>query len=203
VLLQLTSAARGYGLAFLMMAVLVIAACEILSGKRSGNRWLILFFAAATLDAWTLPTFVLPAAAATCVLLVRRFQWRLVPGAATGAALIVGWYLPGAAGLFDSSGQRFGSNRQTRMERSPCSQAVISRGSTRTTFRPRPDLGLSTGPPSSVGRIRKGSSSSMSRTPTRRRGRTLLVSSGKGLSFIGFWQWSRGGRIDVWLLPPS
>src|SRR5947207_9456206 len=56
-LLQLTSAARGYGLAFLMMTVLVIAACEIQVGK----RWLILFFAAATLGAWTLPTFVLPA----------------------------------------------------------------------------------------------------------------------------------------------
>src|SRR6266550_3257079 len=81
-LLQLTSAARGYGLAFLMMAVIVIAACEILAGDR-GKRWLILFFAAVTLGTWTLPTFVLSASAATLVLLVRRFQWRLVIGAAT------------------------------------------------------------------------------------------------------------------------
>ena len=103
-LLQLTGAARGYGLAFLMMAVLMVAACEI----RSGKRWLILFFAAATLGAWTLPTFVLPASAATVVLLVTRFQWRLVVGAVTSTALIAGWYLP-VAGFLSSSGQRYGS----------------------------------------------------------------------------------------------
>src|SRR5436190_18010599 len=65
-LLELTSEARGYGLAYFAMSILVIACYE---ARATGRRaWLTVLCVAGVAGVWTIPTFVLPAVGAAAAL---------------------------------------------------------------------------------------------------------------------------------------
>lgn len=67
-LLDITRQARGYGLAFLAMTVVVVAASEAIRTKRTGA--VIAFGVGSIVGAWTLPNFAIAALATGVVLLL-------------------------------------------------------------------------------------------------------------------------------------
>jgi hypothetical protein len=107
-LFDVSRQARGYGLAFLAMSVLVVAALE---AERTGRtRALLAFLAAGLVGTWTLPIFVLAFVATTAVLLLHRpLRRRVAIGAAGSAFAIAMWYAPHADDLLEASGQQFGA----------------------------------------------------------------------------------------------
>jgi len=106
-LVTLSIEARGYGLAFLEMAVMTIAAYEALT--RPSNRSLTVLAAAGVLGCWTLPTFILPLFGVSSVLLRRRALRRPLAARLVVALLAIGcWYAVPARDLLSSSGQQFG-----------------------------------------------------------------------------------------------
>ena len=92
-LLDITRQARGYGLAFLAMSVLVVAALE---AERSGRTWAIVALCAAGLGGTaTLPQFGIAFLATGVVLLAERaLRQRMALGLAVTMALLVAWYAP-------------------------------------------------------------------------------------------------------------
>ncbi len=106
-LLMVSTEGRGYGLAFLAMAIMTMAAYESATQRTSG--WLTLFAAAGVIGCWTLPTFVLPLFAASAVLFgtpsIRR---RLLLRLAVGLCAVGGWYAIPASALLASRGQQYG-----------------------------------------------------------------------------------------------
>jgi Dolichyl-phosphate-mannose-protein mannosyltransferase len=105
--MSLTIQARGYGLAFLAAAVMVITADSLLWKRR--RRDLVLFAVSATAGIWTLPVFVLAFLPLVGILISRPRTRRQ----ATIALLVVGtasfvFYIPVLGGLISSSGQHYG-----------------------------------------------------------------------------------------------
>lgn len=92
-LLDITRQARGYGLAFLAMSVLVVAALE---AERSGRTGAIVALCAAGLvGTWTLPQFGIAFLATGAVLLAAQpLRRRMALGLAVSAILTVAWYAP-------------------------------------------------------------------------------------------------------------
>lgn len=92
-LLDITRQARGYGLAFLAMAVVIVAALEAL---RSGRTWLVAVMCiAGVLGAWTLPQVAAAFVPTGAVLLVdRRTRLAAVLGLVLSTAAIGAFYLP-------------------------------------------------------------------------------------------------------------
>ena len=106
-LLMVSTEARGYGLAFLAMAIMTIAAYESSTQRTSG--WLTVFAAAGVLGCWTLPTFVLPLFAASAVLFgARSIRRRLLLRLAVALCAIGAWYAVPASALLASRGQQYG-----------------------------------------------------------------------------------------------
>jgi hypothetical protein len=106
-LLDLSSSARGYGLAFLSMAVMTIAAYE--GADRGRASWLSAFAVAGVVGCWTLPTFVLPFAGGTTALLLQRRLWRPLLSRLTLAACAIGaLYAVPARALLATRGQEYG-----------------------------------------------------------------------------------------------
>lgn len=105
---DLSRQARGYGLAFAAMALLLAASYDLLRNA-SDSRARYLVFTAVVTGTLTLPTFVLPAAAVLIVLLIststRRATIRLIPLIAIPCAA---WYLPVLDDLLTSTSQQFG-----------------------------------------------------------------------------------------------
>jgi hypothetical protein len=104
-LLDLSWQARGYGLAFLAMSVLLVAADE---SARDGARWkLVAFSGAGVVGTLTLPIFgaVFAATALALAIVVRG----VMPFLVASAVAIAAWYAPVASDLVASSGQEFGS----------------------------------------------------------------------------------------------
>jgi hypothetical protein len=90
-LLDITRQARGYGLAFLAMCVVIIAAIEVV---RTGRTWLVVAMCAAgVIGSWTLPQFGI-AFGATCVAVAldRSVRRATLVGLVTSMALIYAWY---------------------------------------------------------------------------------------------------------------
>ncbi len=69
-LLDISRQARGYGLAFLAMGVLVVAALE--AGRTGEARWLVAFSIAGVAGTWTLPQFGIAFVATGAVLILDR-----------------------------------------------------------------------------------------------------------------------------------
>ena len=105
-LLDITRQARGYGLAFLAMSVLVIAALEAV---RSPRTWLVVAFCVAGLvGTMTLPNFGVAFAATAAVLLTNRALRRpLVIGLAGSLLVGVAFYGPHFDDLAQSSRQAY------------------------------------------------------------------------------------------------
>lgn len=106
-LLDLSRLARGYGLAFLAMSVLVVAALE---AERSGRgRDVVAFCAAGVVGALTLPHFAVTFLAVGVVLLARpALRSRVGTGLAVSIVAVVVWYLPHADDILRSSRQDYG-----------------------------------------------------------------------------------------------
>jgi len=106
-LLDLSRQARGYGLAFLAMSALIVAAAE---ADRSRRSWAVATFCAAgVIGTWTLPIFGIAFFATGGVLLTNPLLRRkMLIGLAAATVSIVAWYVPHADGLFSGSEQRFG-----------------------------------------------------------------------------------------------
>jgi hypothetical protein len=106
-LLILSTEARGYGLAFLAMSVMTIAACDAASRQR--DRTLTVLTAAGVVGCWTVPTFILPFAGVSFVLLRRRSARRPLAARLVVALVAIGsWYAVPARDLLSSRGQQFG-----------------------------------------------------------------------------------------------
>ena len=106
-LLDLSRQARGYGLAFLAMSVMLVAALE---AERSGRtRAVGAFCAAGLVGALTLPHFAVAFFATGAVLLARRdLRARFAVGLAASALVIVTWYAPHVGDIAESSRQSYG-----------------------------------------------------------------------------------------------
>jgi hypothetical protein len=106
-LLDITRQARGYGLAFLAMAVVVVAALETV---RTGRTWpLYAVFVAGLAGSWTLPHFSIAFVAVAAILLSRReLRRHCAIGIAISLPAIALWYLPHYDDLARSSLQPYG-----------------------------------------------------------------------------------------------
>jgi hypothetical protein len=90
-LLDITRQARGYGLAFIAMCVVIIAALEAV---QTGRTWLVMAMCAAgVIGSWTLPQFAI-AFGATCVAVAldRRVRRATIVGLVASMALVYAWY---------------------------------------------------------------------------------------------------------------
>lgn len=92
-LLDITRQARGYGLAFLAMGVMVVAALE---ADRNRHTWAVATFCVAgVLGTWTLPQFGIAFVATGVMLLSNHdIQRRLATGLALSLIAIGLWYAP-------------------------------------------------------------------------------------------------------------
>ena len=93
VLLDITRQARGYGLAFLAMSVLVVAALE---ASRTKRTWaVVVACAAGVVGTWTLPQLGIAFVATGAVLLaVRELRRRTLVGLCVSVGAIIAWYAP-------------------------------------------------------------------------------------------------------------
>ncbi len=93
VLLDITRQARGYGIAFLAMGVLVVAALE---AHRTGRAWAVVAACGAgVVGTWTLPQFAVAFLATMVVLLfVGEVRRPTAIGLGVSLVAIVGWYAP-------------------------------------------------------------------------------------------------------------
>ena len=107
-LLDITRQARGYGLAFLAMAVLVVAALE---ATRFQRGWTIVAVCGAgVVGTWTLPHFGIAFAATGLVLLAKRDLRRPAAIGLTASFLAcIAWYAPHLDDLMSSSRQDYGA----------------------------------------------------------------------------------------------
>ena len=92
-LLDITRQARGYGLAFLAMSVLVVAALEAVSTRRTAAT--VAVFAAGIAGTTTLPQFGIAfVATGAALLFVPGLRRRIVIGLALALVAIGAWYAP-------------------------------------------------------------------------------------------------------------
>lgn len=107
-LFDLSRQARGYGLAFLAMAVMIVAALE---AERTGSTWLLAgFFAGGLVGTLTLPNFALAFfATALAVAATHSFPRRAAFGIAGSTLVIAVWYAPHLDDLLKNSQQENGT----------------------------------------------------------------------------------------------
>lgn len=105
-LLDITWQARGYGLAFLAMAVLIVSALEAV--RSADSRFVIPMCVAGTVGTWTLPNFGVGFVAVGVILLTRRELSRATAiglSASIGASLL--WYMPHVDDILEGSRQEY------------------------------------------------------------------------------------------------
>ena len=101
-LLDITRQARGYGIAFLAMTVVIAAA---LDAVRTGRTWAVVAMCAAgVVGAWTLPQFAFAfGAVALVVAFDRRVRFAAVIGVVVSIAAIYAWYAPHSSEIQSAS----------------------------------------------------------------------------------------------------
>ena len=124
-LLDITRMARGYGLVFLAMSVLMVGALE---AARTGSWWAIAGVAlGGLLGSLTLPHFAL-AYAATCAVLLAERDLRLRLGLlfASTVAIVVAWYAPHLDDIPTSSLAEYGQRIDSRwLATAPVDQTLV------------------------------------------------------------------------------
>ena len=107
-LLDITRQARGYGLAFLAMSVLVVAALE---ATRTGSSWAVVAMCiGGVVGTWTLPQFGFAFLATGVVVAIdRRVRLSTAIGLVVSVAAIVAWYAPHSGDVRVRGGSRTAS----------------------------------------------------------------------------------------------
>jgi hypothetical protein len=111
-LIDITRQARGYGLTFLAMSALLVAALEL---DRGGRRRLVAAFCTAgTVGSLTLPHFTV-VFITTGVILAMRPELRrpCVAGMVLSVGVIAAWYAPHLGDIRDSASQDYGAPIET------------------------------------------------------------------------------------------
>jgi hypothetical protein len=123
-LLDLSRQARGYGLAFFAMSLLVVAALE---AARSERTWTIIAACAAIVGTWTLPIFGVAFLATTATLLSEvSLRRRVAVGLGASVLAIATWYAPHVDDLVKSSRQDYGTHFGDRwLATAPIDQILI------------------------------------------------------------------------------
>lgn len=107
-LLDVSRLARGYGLAFLAMSVMVVAALESVSSGRT--LVVAAFWAAGVVGTWTLPHMALTFGAIAVVLLTRPdLRARCLVGGGLSILAVAIWYAPHFDDIRASSSQEYGN----------------------------------------------------------------------------------------------
>lgn len=111
-LLDLSRQARGYGIAFLAMSLVVVGALELL---RSARTWpIVAVCVGGVLGVWTLPHFAIGFAAVLSVLLtVAARRRQVVAAGAIALGSSAAWYGPHIGAIVDSSAQQYAVQIQT------------------------------------------------------------------------------------------
>jgi hypothetical protein len=124
-LLDVTRMARGYGLAFLAMSVLVVAALEAIS---TGRGWAVAAVAAGGLvGSLTLPHFAIAYVTTGGVLLAKKdLRVRVAVGLAITLVLVTAWYSPHVDDIAASTLGEYGLQIDTAwLVSSPIDQTVV------------------------------------------------------------------------------
>ena len=107
-LFDLSRQARGYGLAFLAMAAMLVAALEV--DRTARTRMLAVFFAAGLGGSLTLPNFGLAFVATALALATAPSLSRRVAFGIAGSTLVIAvWYAPHIRDLLENSQQENGA----------------------------------------------------------------------------------------------
>ena len=117
--------ARGYGLAFVAMSVVIVAALE--ADRTGRSSWLLAFFGGGVIGMWTVPNFTIAFFATAAVLLFdSELRSRILAGSAVAALALVAWYAPHLGSLFANSGQGYGVEvGLTALVTSPVDQILL------------------------------------------------------------------------------
>lgn len=111
-LLDITRMARGYGLAFLAMSVLVVAALEAERSGRTAAVWAVM--AAGLVGSLTLPHFAIAFLATAASLLARAdLRVRVALGTALSSVAIIAWYAPHLDDIAVSTLGEYGAQIET------------------------------------------------------------------------------------------
>jgi hypothetical protein len=124
-LLDITRMARGYGLAFLAMSVLIVAALEL---ERGGRRLALAgFLAAGLVGSLTLPHFTIAFVATAVALLVRHdLRPRVAIGSGLALLAIVAWYAPHLDDIAVSTAGEYGQQIETAwLVTAPIDQTLV------------------------------------------------------------------------------
>jgi hypothetical protein len=124
-LLDITRMARGYGLAFLAMSVLVVAALEL---ERGGRRLALAgFLAAGLVGSLTLPHFTIAFVATAVALFVRHdLRSRVAIGSGLAILGIAAWYAPHLEDIAVSTQGEYGQQIQTTwLVTAPIDQTLV------------------------------------------------------------------------------
>jgi hypothetical protein len=106
-LLDITRHARGYGLAFLAMSVMTLAALEAVREPRT--RTIAVFCVAGVVGTMTLPNFGIAFGTTAAVLLVHRaLRWPVVVGIGASLVAVLAWYWSHLDDLAQNSRQEYG-----------------------------------------------------------------------------------------------
>ena len=101
-LLDITRQARGYGIAFFAMSLLIVTALEAVRTQRTSS--ILAFFIAGVIGSWTLPQFGVAFVATAAVLLANRnLRRRAAVGLGASLLTIVAWYAPHLGQVRDAS----------------------------------------------------------------------------------------------------
>ncbi len=111
-LLDISRLARGYGLAFLAMSVMVVAALE--ADRYGRTAPVAAFWIAGVVGTWTLPHFAIAFGATGVVLLLRReLRARCLVGAGVSILAVAVWYGPHFDDIALSASQDYGRKIET------------------------------------------------------------------------------------------
>ena len=112
-LLDTSRQARGYGLAFLAMSVVVVAAVE--AARTPRTAWIAMYCVFGVVGTWTLPHFVIAFFTIGAVLLSRpALRVRCAFGLGLTTVAIAAWYLPHAGAILETPRQDYGAAIETK-----------------------------------------------------------------------------------------
>jgi hypothetical protein len=179
-LVDITRMARGYGLAFLAMSVLMVAALEAERSGRTAALWAVV--AAGLVGSLTLPHFAIAFVATAASLLTRPdLRARVALGTALSSVAIIAWYGPHLDDIAASTSGNYGMQIDTAwIVTAPIDQTLVPALTQIDDSLLRPSLASAAWAIALALLI--GSSPLL-----RRRGTAAILCSGVAATVIAFW----------------